>query len=356
MRRRGTARGAVAALAAAGLALGGTGIAHGGPSRPGTTYSAASSPDTLSRLSHPAHKYYGFYISQSPSSLAPVRRVTHIAGKHPNMSLFYESWDAGAASGAVNFSRSGAERACHDGMLPMLTWQSWNSLNGAGAHQPAFAPRLIVAGKFDRYIRATAQEIAHLGCPIALRFDHEDNSSWYPWGIGTPGMHNSAHEYVRMYRHVWRIFHQVHARNVIWVWSPNVQPRSSKLPALRQSYPGKKYVNWVAIDGYFLHAHESFHQLFGPTMKMLARFVPHKPWIIGETAVGSTSTKAHQISELYKNVADNHRFIGINYFETNKPGSRSNWLFEQTKASKRAFRRAVASRKFAAGHPGHVPG
>ena len=48
-----------------------------------------------------------------------------------------------------------------------------------------------------------------------LRLDHEPNGYWYPWGLATKGMHNKAHDYVRMWRHVWRIFHRQHVHNVI---------------------------------------------------------------------------------------------------------------------------------------------
>jgi mannan endo-1,4-beta-mannosidase len=312
--------------------------------------------ETKHQLLHPHRKYDGLYVSQAPGLMGPIRKLAKATGKPANLSLFYEDWGPTAAAGRPNLSVSGARNACRAGMLPMLTWESWNTQN-VGAHgpaftQPAFSPRRIINGRYDRYIRATAREISHLGCPIALRLDQEVNSYWYPWGINAAGMHNSAHLYVRMWRHVWRIFHAVHARNVIWVWSPNVQSRTHHgLPSLAKSYPGARFVDLVGIDGYFFrHPRQGFAGLFGPTIRQLRHVAPHKPWIIAEAGVGSGRSKPRQIRELFAAVARSPRFIGINYFDTNKPYLRSDWSVTETAASLAAYKAAVRNPAFASGN------
>jgi mannan endo-1,4-beta-mannosidase len=312
---------------------------------------------TKHRLLHPRRKYDGLYVSRAPSLMSPIRKVAAATGKAANLSLFYEAWGPTAAAGIPNLAVAGARNACRNGMLPMLTWESWNTEN-VGSHgprftQPAFSPRRIIAGRYDRYIRATAREITHLGCPIALRLDQEVNSYWYPWAVNTAGMHNTAHLYIRMWRHVWRIFHAVHANNVVWVWSPNVQSRTHHgLPSLAKSYPGAKFVDVVGMDGYFFdHPRQGFHGLFGPTIRQLRHVAPHKPWIIAEAGVGSGPSKPRQIRELFAAVARSHRFIGINYFDTDKPGLRSNWAVTETAASLAAYRSAVRNSAFGAGDP-----
>jgi hypothetical protein len=308
----------------------------------------------LHRILHPAKKYYGIYVSRSPGDLGPLNAVAAETGKHPNLSLYYEDWGSGAASGQVNFDHAATEHACHAGMLPMLTWESWDTAdtgpNGVAVTQPAFAPAKIARGKYDAYIRATARAMKATSCPIAVRFDQEVNSNWYPWGVATPGMHNSPHSYVAMWRHVRRIFRSVHATNVLWVWSPNIQSRAHPgLPALRKSYPGNHYVNWVGIDGYFYHhPNETFHGLFGPTITQLSRFAARKPWIIAECGVGSGPSKPRQIASLLAGVAHSKRFDGVNYFDTNKPWNRSDWALDETSASLRAFRKGINRSAYAA--------
>jgi hypothetical protein len=355
---------AVAAAAAALSTLALTvGAAQGVAAHPSeAAQTSAGHTSHLHKLLSPAQKYYGVYVSQAPSSLAPVDTVTQETGKQPNMSLFYEDWGAGAASGVSNIQTSSVENACNDGMLPMLTWESWDTSdtgpNGVNVTQHAFKPTKITAGKYDAYITASADRIKGLTCPIALRLDQEDNGDWYPWGVNTPGMSTSASDYVAMYRHVWKIFHHEGVDNVLWVWSPNIQSHKHKnLPKLSKSYPGKKYVDWVGIDGYeYNDPNERFHELFQPTIDQIKTFAGDKPWIIAECGVGTGSTKPKQLKNMVKAVARRKKFNGLNYFDTDKPGNASDWLLNETPSSLKAFSKAIANPVFGSGTPGEVPG
>jgi hypothetical protein len=164
-------RAAAATLAAITTIGIGSATAHGQPGQPGrATGSHRSSvahhhprplPKRLMRVLHPRKKYYGVYVSRAPSRLGPIRKVTTETDKQPNLSLFYEDWGRSAAPGYANFQISAADNACREGMLPMLTWESWNASNpgkhGARVTQRAFAPRKIAHGKYDKYIRASAR-------------------------------------------------------------------------------------------------------------------------------------------------------------------------------------------------------
>jgi hypothetical protein len=239
-------------------------------------------------------------------------------------------------------------RVCHAGVVPNLTWESWDtnvkSSNGSAAFsQPKYAPRRIAAGVFDHFIRQQAKRIKQIHCPVILRFDHEMNGYWYPWGLRTAGMHNKAHDYVRMWRHVWRVFRSVHARNVIWDWCPNYLGRNGKV-RLKALYPGKKYVDLVGIDGYLLHSSDTPGRIFGPIMHQLHRIAPHRPWYIGETGAPNNSQQPAQIRALVRKVARTKRLVGFIYFD--EPGSRANWTFSDRPSSVSAFRKAIHSRKF----------
>ena len=306
----------------------------------------------------PPKKYYGVYASQAPASMAPVDRIAQETGKYPNLSLFYRAWDNAAAHGRSNIPVAAIRNACDAGMLPMMTWESWDTANGDSDgpkwSQPAFAPSLIAHGRYDAYVKASAETIESLPCSIAIRLDQEDNSYWYPWAIATRGMHNSAADYVAMWRHVWSIFNKVGAKNVVWVWSPNLQSRQhAGLPSLHASYPGGRYVDWVGIDGYIYgNPRLTFHQRFQPTFDQLRKFVPNTPWIIAECGVGDAASKPRQLRNLVRAVARRKRLTGFNYFDANKSSSAANWRFEDSQASLDAFRRAINSTDYAAARNG----
>jgi hypothetical protein len=316
-------------------------------------------------LLHPARKYYGISMAGVPATVTtPISTVTKETKKRPNLVMYYQEWGAGAAKGKPNFNTTDAENACAAGLLPMLTWESWNTLvtnptQGVAWTQPAFAMSKIVAGDFDPYIKRVAEAIASIGCPIAMRFDQEQNGYWYPWGISnvTENGNNevaTAHEYIRMWRHVRRIFTSVGATNVLWLWSPNIQGPHAPLPNLATSYPGKKWVDWVGIDGYYNTPQRTFSNLFGPTMKLLAKVAPLKPWIIAETGVGSSARKPAQIKNLLNGVLRHKRLNGFVYFEQHKKTDRSFWPFVDPTypGSLRAFRAGIDRAAYASGKPG----
>ncbi|MBV9485280.1 MAG: hypothetical protein JO246_04415 [Frankiaceae bacterium] len=325
------------------------------------TSAAAANPHRhhLRKVVEPTHKYYGVYVSQAPASMAPVDRVTQQTGKQPNMSLFYNAWGTAAAAGTANVNVTAIGNACQAGMLPMLTWESWNTADtdshGVAWSQPEFAPSLIAGGEYDAYIRAVADKLKAAPCPVALRLDQEVNSYWYPWGLKTDGMTNTASDYVAMWQHIWTIFHNEGVSNVLWVWSPNVQSfRHTGLPDLAASYPGDRYVDWVGIDGYITSPDQSFHDRFQPTFDQIRAFAPDKPWIIAECGVATNASKPHQLKNVVSAVARRKRLVGLNYFDTSK--STGNYLLDETDETLTAFKKAIANPVFAAGVPGQPPG
>jgi hypothetical protein len=334
----------------------------------------SSKPVTVdkAKLLHPKRKYYGVFTPSAPARMDSIDTIANETGKQPNLDLYFQAWNSGAASGKPDFNPTYAENACGAGLLPLYTWESWDTAKrghnpGAAADdnssvlwaQPAFSPRKITAGKYDVFIRRTARLMRSINCPIALRFDQEVNGYWYPWSTNTQGMAGKSSEvrakrYVDMWRHVWTIFEHQHATNVIWVWSPNFQGLKHRgYPALSAEYPGPKYVDWVGIDGYYYNNDsQNFKGLFGPTIEQLKTVAPAKPWLIAETGVGAGPAKPRQISNLLRAVAHRNKFNGFVYFDQAKPYDRSDWRFDADQSSLNAFKRGVSDPTYAngAGH------
>jgi len=103
------------------------------------------------------------------------------------------------------------------GAIPLVTLEPGLWTN---PRQPAYALARIASGKFDSWFSAAATQAATYGKPFYLRFAPEMNGAWEPWGPGANG--NTAADYVNAWHHVWSIFAARRAKNVIWVWSPNV--------------------------------------------------------------------------------------------------------------------------------------
>ncbi len=97
-------------------------------------------------LLHPARKYYGISMAGVPASVTtPITTISQETKKRPNLVMYYQDWGAGAAKGKPNFNTTDAENACAAGMLPMVTWESWNGL----AYQPDPGRGVRPAGVLD---------------------------------------------------------------------------------------------------------------------------------------------------------------------------------------------------------------
>lgn len=280
-------------------------------------------------------KIFGLSVNGAPASIAPVRAIAKKVHKTPQIIEYYQDW-------ADSFDPTTANRACAAGIVPALTWESWDwsdTKHGAVAvTQPDYAPRRIATGSFDPYISATAAAIKSVQCTIMLRFDQEPNGGWYPWGVGTAGMRNTAAQYVAMWHRVWTIFHRANVQNVIWCWSPNILSRTRSYP-LRALYPGNRYVDVVGLDGYLYRRHDTPHMLFDPLMAKLKRFAATKPWFVAETGVSTTRKQPRGITRLLHSVAADSRLQGLVYLD--EPAHRADWSFDSHPAALRAFRRGI---------------
>jgi hypothetical protein len=283
--------------------------------------------------------YLGVSEAGSPPDVAAVHDLGALVGRQPDLLLYFQSW-------VEPFDARWARDAWDAHLLPVLTWEPWAAGRGDTDYfQPAWTLSQILSGRYDSYIRRTAEAIGQLGFPIGIRLAHEMNGFWYPWGVATAGAHNTPAEYVAMWRHVWTIFHHLGVTNVIWIWSPNVVSGEPEV-SLRSVYPGTRYVDWVGLSGYLSGPEQTFAEEYDQTLTQLQALAPDKPWIITETGAsgGDGVSQAQEISRLFDGVIGDPHFAGLTYFDEDTP--RADWRFEGDPASITAMRAALASPRF----------
>jgi hypothetical protein len=132
------------------------------------------------------------------------------------------------------------------GYIPLITWEAWtNGSTGIPLDD-------IINGAHDTMIRSRVQASMAIGQKFFLRWGHEMNGNWYPWD----GYHNGANaaasaKYVAAFRHIHDLFTTAGARNVLWVFSPNVDSvPGDDWNQWANYYPGDAYVDWMGFDGY----------------------------------------------------------------------------------------------------------
>jgi hypothetical protein len=230
---------------------------------------------------------------------------------------FDHTWDA-------NLFKTASE----GGRLPLVAWQP---------HRQSLDS--IIAGKHDAYITSWAKGANEFGGPIYIRPFPEMNGSWTPWS-GDPA------KLVAAWQRVVTIFEAEGADNVLWVWSPNItdEPRieSNKFELY---YPGTKYVDILALDGYnwgTTRSHtawKSFEEIFKTPYERVAKLGPQPIWLAEVASTEHGGDKAKWINDMFASTAF-PRTEAIVWFDENKE---TDWRIMSSDRSLVAFQSGLAS-------------
>ncbi len=230
-------------------------------------------------------RYLGMFRDGDPTAIATDARSLY--GVTPASVMWFDSWATGRA-----FPVNEARMLWRRGIMPHYTWEPWNTALGP-ADPAQIHLRDVIDGTWDDYITARAREFAAVRLPILVRWGHEFNGNWYPWGIANNDADPSR--YVRAYRHVHDLVESAGARNVQWVWAFNNGASPDEAyndPAA--AYPGDDYVDWVGIDGYnwgfgpswdpAADHWTSFDGTFDAAYATARAVAPNRPVMLGEFA------------------------------------------------------------------------
>jgi hypothetical protein len=211
----------------------------------------------------------GAFIPEASDRPGLIDRYAKQVGRPPVIVMSYKDW------GTIPFDSEQMDAIWSRGGIPMITWEPWT------ADEEGIALRHIADGRFDRYLRRAARSASNWGKPLMVRFAHEMNGDWFPWGRGVNG--NTARDFRKAWKHVVDLFRFQGADNVIWVWSPNEDSGGSFQFA--PLYPGDEWVDWIALDGFNFGGDEgwpSFTTVFGSTYDRLIE-LSDRPLMIAET-------------------------------------------------------------------------
>src|SRR5688500_15961677 len=137
-----------------------------------------------------------------------------VDGRVPALWTVWSDWGSGNAA----FPGLLANKIRARGSVPIIWWQP---VVPGDEGDTLFSNQKIVAGNFDVYIRQWAKDAKTHGGPVIVRFAHEMDGDWFPWGTGRAG--NTAANFIAAWRHIWNIFRGPNgegATNVRFLWSP----------------------------------------------------------------------------------------------------------------------------------------
>jgi hypothetical protein len=261
---------------------------------------------------------FGAYAPPSPESgIEPTEQLERQLGQPIEIVNWYQDW--GGAYTA--FDPVWVDRVVRSGRTPLLTWEPWAP---GEVRQPAYALSRLTSGAHDGYIRGWARAIRSYGKVIYLRPMHEMNGYWYPWGGRVNG--NSPARFVAAWRRIWGIFDQERVHNVRWVWSPYVEDvPGTPGNALERYYPGRRYVDVLAVDGYNWGSEypqyggwRSWDSLFSCAYRRLVRLGPQPVWVAETASASEGGDKAKWVENMFRTAKRYPRLEALLWFHANK--------------------------------------
>jgi mannan endo-1,4-beta-mannosidase len=239
------------------------------------------------------HSYVGVYAPLVPASYAGVTAFTKTTGVTPDITMFYSGW-------YESFPKGFATTAAQHRAVPLV------EIDPAG-----ISVAKIASGHYDGYLSSYAEAVRSYHHPVILSFGHEMNGTWYSWGY----RHTPPATFVAAWRHIVTVFRALGAHNVTWLWTVNIinDTQHGKIPSPAAWWPGRSYVTWVGIDGYYLKRSWKFAPLFGPTIAAV-RGLTNDPMLIGETGATPASGQPAKISDLFAGIRS-YGLLGFVWFD-----------------------------------------
>jgi len=289
----------------------------------------------------PVRLHIGVAAPGLPGDTRAMASFSAALGIRPDVALSFTAF-------RYPLNAAGLTAVAAAGQTPMVTWEPFDPDRPMA---DAYPLRTIAAGGLDPYLREQAQALKAVGAPVALRFGHEMNASWYPWGSGVG--RNTAADYVAAYRHVHDVVAAAGASNVTWVWSPALIDR--KAPGdLAALYPGDDVVDWVGVSAYFDEPGDTYAATVAPTMAALARIAPRKSVYVAEGAVLPGPRRAAMIHDLVGGLVATPRVIGFTWFDFDI-AARQDWRLDSDAAGLAALRAELGSGWFDSSGSEQVP-
>jgi hypothetical protein len=303
--------------------------------------------------------YWGAYMgnqfngAEPPYDMAGADAFESMTGKKMSLLEFTLPWAKcyELPCDFVPFPRASMEASRARGYIPVFGWASFRQ--PVVSTQPWFQLDDIIEGDYDGFITRWATAARDWGHPFFMRFNMEMNICGL-WAYSECRNGNDPGDYVQAWRHVHRIFSDVGARNVNWVWCPNVEYEGSIKP-LSRFYPGDQYVDWTCIDGFNwgtnpVGGHSgwiSFNKLFGPTYDLITGTIaPTKPMMVETASTEWGGSKDEWIARMFTQLAMNYPYVkGLLWFD--RYDGAMDWQLETSPTAMTAFAKGINSSRYA---------
>jgi hypothetical protein len=265
-----------------------------------------------------------FGVTLSDRSAAAVAKVAAKVGCRPALQQVFASVEDGISAKTLRAVAG----------IPVLSLEPWTS--GEGPDQPEWSLSETIGGHWDRQYETVARSVVEYRSPVLIRFAHEMNGFWYPWGT-TNG--NEPGQFVAAWKHVVDLFRAAGATNALWVWSPNIL-RGADSRTLKPFWPGKAYVDVVGLTGYGVRE-TSPVTTYRATLKLVYALTD-KPILLTEVGVQPGVEKRAWLRAFGGWLRDNPKIAGFLWNQITRDGD---WRYDDNSGNLAAFKSSLKTAK-----------
>lgn len=267
---------------------------------------------------------FGAWTPGSPfgGKLGATNRLEGTIGRRVKIVNWYQDWGSQDREHFKYNVTKAVRGVVRSGRRPMLTWEPYPLANGAPWND--YSNDAIASGRYDGLIRNWAAGVARLRTPVYVRFAHEFNGTWYPWG--GPVNDNSPQSYKRMWTRVVDVARSAGATNIRWVWSPLAEDVPNEgVNRFENYYPGPGYVDVLALDGYNwgggtpqFGGWRTFREIFKKAYKRIRRLGPQPIWIAEVGSASDGGNKARWVRNMFRTARKWKRLKAIVWYDQDK--------------------------------------
>lgn len=162
----------------------------------------------------------------------------------------------------IHFPREDVEEALRAGVVPSIRMFPYDRCIKLD-YEP-YKLEHFVNGKYDKELRAWAQEAKEIPSPLVVTFGPEVNGFWFPWNLrhnggleteeyGDPELYDGHERFRDTYRRIIDIFREEGVQNITWLYHVNCTwPGDAGNPEsdVDGYYPGDDYIDWIGVSCY----------------------------------------------------------------------------------------------------------
>lgn len=265
----------------------------------------------------------------------------NLIGKKVQIAHYYIGWEALDSPEIL----TQFELLQSHGWQPMISVNPYFFDKCRALHIPIY--RAIAEGKCDEFLINAGKNLSRVKKPVFLVFAWEMNNKQNEWSV--PYTRSTPGEFVAAWRHIHGIFKSENAKNIIWVFCPNVP--NDPIATYGMLYPGDGFVDWIGLDGYNWGKTQSwsdwvsFSGVFTASYNLITSIAPSKPLVIAEV---NTTDKGGDKGGWYKDMFVHQipqnfpKVLALVIFNEDRTRQENvNWRVDVTQESLEAFKSAI---------------